>query len=74
MVRPALLYLSQPTELGTLYSLEELAALRRVCDEEGLLLYCDGARLASALAARGNDVQVSDLARLCDAFYIGGTK
>ena len=74
MVRPALLYVSQPTELGTLYSLEELAALRRVCDEEGLLLYCDGARLASALAARGNDVQVSDLARLCDAFYIGGTK
>lgn len=74
MVRPALLYLSQPTELGTLYSLGELAALRRVCDEEGLLLYCDGARLASALAARGNDVQVSDLARLCDAFYIGGTK
>ena len=74
MVRPALLYLSQPTELGTLYSLEELTALRRVCDEEGLLLYCDGARLASALAARGNDVQVSDLARLCDAFYIGGTK
>ena len=74
MVRPALLYISQPTELGTLYSLEELEALRRVCDERGLMLYCDGARLASALAAAGNDVGMPDLARLCDAFYIGGTK
>lgn len=74
MVHPALLYLSQPTELGTLYSRRELEALRRVCDEEGLLLYCDGARLASALTAAGNDVTAADLARLCDAFYIGGTK
>ena len=45
-----------------------------MCDENGLLLYCDGARLASALTARGNDVGLPELARLCDAFYIGGTK
>lgn len=74
VVKPALVYVSQPTELGTLYTLEELTALRAVCDENGLLLYCDGARLASALTARGNDVGLPELARLCDAFYIGGTK
>jgi len=74
VVKPALVYISQPTELGTLYTLEELEALRKVCDENGLYLYCDGARLASALAAQGNDVTLPDLARLCDAFYIGGTK
>ena len=74
MVKPALVYLSQPTELGTLYTLSELKAIRAVCDKMGLLLYCDGARLASALTAKGNDVFLPDLARLCDAFYIGGTK
>lgn len=74
VVKPALVYISQPTELGTLYTLAELKALRAVCDEYGLLLYCDGARLASALTAQGNDVELPDLARLCDAFYIGGTK
>ena len=74
MVKPALVYLSQPTELGTLYTLSEMKAIRAVCDKMGLLLYCDGARLASALTAKGNDVFLPDLARLCDAFYIGGTK
>ena len=74
VVKPALVYVSQPTELGTLYTLEELTALRAVCDENGLRLYCDGARLASALTVRGNDVGMPELARLCDAFYIGGTK
>lgn len=74
VVKPALVYISQPTELGTLYTLAELKALRAVCDEYGLLLYCDGARLASALTAQGNDVELPDLAQLCDAFYIGGTK
>ncbi len=74
MVKPAMLYLSQPTELGTLYTRAELTALRQVCDELGLYLYADGARLSSALAARGNDVGLCDLATLCDAFYIGGTK
>lgn len=72
MVRPRMVYLSQATELGTLYSLAELEALRAVCDEQGLYLYLDGARLGSALAA--GDVTLPDLGRLCDAFYIGGTK
>ena len=66
--------LSAHKELGTLYTLSELKAIRAVCDKMGLLLYCDGARLASALTAKGNDVFLPDLARLCDAFYIGGTK
>ncbi|MBP5153693.1 MAG: low specificity L-threonine aldolase [Lachnospiraceae bacterium] len=74
MVRPGMVYISQPTELGTLYSLEELEALRRVCDALDLPLYADGARLAYALACPENDVTLPDLARLCDVFYIGGTK
>lgn len=74
VTKPALVYISQPTELGTLYTRKELETLRAVCNEYDLLLYCDGARLASALTAKGNDVTLCDLARLCDAFYIGGTK
>lgn len=74
MVMPGMVYLSQPTEYGTLYSLSELTAIRTVCDEYKLPLYCDGARLAYALACGENDVTLPDLARLCDAFYIGGTK
>lgn len=74
MVMPGLIYISQPTEYGTLYSLDELTALRAVCDAHGMKLYVDGARLAYALAAPKNNVQLSDLARLADAFYIGGTK
>lgn len=74
MVAPGLVYLSQPTEYGTLYSLGELESLRHVCDAHGLALYVDGARLAYALGAPGNDVGLADLARLTDAFYIGGTK
>jgi threonine aldolase len=74
MVQPALAYLSQPTETGGLYTLAELEALRAVCDRWGVLLYVDGARLGYALAAAENDVTLPDLARLCDAFYIGGTK
>ena len=72
MVKPKLVYISQTTEIGTLYSLEEIEALRAVCDELGLWLYLDGARLACGLAAGGPSLQ--DLGRLCDAFYIGGTK
>ena len=72
MVKPKLVYISQTTEIGTLYSLEEVEALRAVCDELGLWLYLDGARLACGLAAGGPSLQ--DLGRLCDAFYIGGTK
>lgn len=74
MVMPGLVYISQPTEYGTLYSLDELSALRATCDAHSMKLYVDGARLAYALAAPSNNVQPSDLARLADAFYIGGTK
>ena len=74
MVMPGMVYISQPTELGTLYALSELTALSAACHEAGVPLYVDGARLAYALAAAENDVALADLARLCDAFYIGGTK
>lgn len=74
MVFPGMVYLSQPTEYGTLYFREELRALRRVCDRYSLRLYVDGARLAYALGAKENDVSLADLAAVCDAFYIGGTK
>ncbi len=74
MVRPRLVKISQPTEMGTIYSLRELEALSGLCRENGLLLYVDGARLGMALVADGNDVSLEDLARLTDAFYIGGTK
>ena len=74
MVQPAMVYLSQPTENGTLYLRQELAAIRAVCDAFGLLLYVDGARLGYGLAAACNDVTLPELARLTDAFYIGGTK
>lgn len=74
MVMPGMVYLSQPTEYGTLYTLRELEDLREVCDKHGLRLYVDGARLAYALAAPENDVSLPDLGRLCDMFYIGGTK
>ncbi|MDO4538204.1 MAG: beta-eliminating lyase-related protein [Coriobacteriales bacterium] len=74
MVMPGLVYISQPTEYGTLYSRSELEAMRAVCDAHGLRLYADGARLAYALGCASNDASLADLARLCDAFYIGGTK
>ena len=74
MVEPGMVYLSQPTELGTLYSLAELRAVSAACREHGVSLYADGARLAYALACPENDVTLPDLAALCDAFYIGGTK
>lgn len=73
-VQPKLVYISNPTEWGTLYSLDELEALRAVCSENGLYLFMDGARLGYGLMAQGNDVTMPDLARLCDVFYIGGTK
>ncbi len=74
MVMPGMVYLSQPTELGTLYSKAELEAISQVCKENNVKLFVDGARLAYALACPENDVHLADLARLCDAFYIGGTK
>ena len=74
MVHPRLVYISDTTELGTIYQRAELQALRRCCDEHGLLLFLDGARLGSALTCPENDLTLSDLASLTDAFYIGGTK
>lgn len=73
-VVPRAVYVSLPTELGTLYSLAELERLRAICDRYGLLLYLDGARLAYGLASPEADVTLPDVARITDAFYIGGTK
>lgn len=72
--QPKLVYLSFPTEYGTLYTKKELSDIRRACDENNLYLFIDGARLGYGLAAEGNDVILTDLASCCDAFYIGGTK
>jgi threonine aldolase len=74
MVMPGMVYLSQPTEYGTLYTLRELEKISEVCHRHQMKLYVDGARLAYAFASSANDVTLPDLARLCDAFYIGGTK
>lgn len=72
--QPKLVYISFPTEYGTLYSKAELSAIRRVCDEHNLFLFMDGARLGYGLAAPGNDLTLADIAACCDVFYIGGTK
>lgn len=74
MVRPAMVYITHPTELGTLYSLQELHDIYCVCHDLNLPLFIDGARLAYGLAAEGTDVTLSDIARNADVFYIGGTK
>lgn len=74
IVQPKMVYISQPTELGTLYKKSELSAIYEVCTKYGLYLFVDGARLAYGLEAADNDVTLSDLASLCDVFYIGGTK
>lgn len=73
-VRPGMVYISHPTEYGALYSGQELADLSRICRQNKLLLYLDGARLGYALAAQETDVTLQDIAASCDAFYIGGTK
>lgn len=74
MVRPAMVYISFPTELGTVYTLSELEEIASVCRNSHLPLFVDGARLAYGLEAEGNDVTLADIARLSDVFYIGGTK
>lgn len=74
MVQPGMVYISHPTEYGTLYTKQELTALADVCRQYNLPLYVDGARLAYALAAPENDITLADLAACCTAFYIGGTK
>ncbi|MFA9463217.1 MAG: low specificity L-threonine aldolase [Velocimicrobium sp.] len=74
MVKPAMVYISNTTELGTIYTKEELSEISSVCKQFGLLLYLDGARIASALTSQKNDVELSDYATFTDVFYIGGTK
>lgn len=74
MVAPGMLYISQPTEYGTIYSLEELTELSNVCHNHDIPLYIDGARLGYALGAKEADFTLEDIARLADVFYIGGTK
>ena len=74
MVFPGMVYISHPTEYGTLYTKAELSALYAVCRENGLPLYLDGARLGYALACPESDLSLADIAALTDAFYIGGTK
>lgn len=69
---PKLVYISNTTEFGTVYSKAELQAIRKACDQWGLYLYCDGARLAAAMAV--SDMDFADYAALCHAFTIGGTK
>ena len=74
VVQIKMVYLSNPTELGTIYTLKELEDIATSCKKNGLYLFIDGARLGYALTAKDNDVTLSDLARLSDVFYIGGTK
>lgn len=74
MVYPGMVYISQPTEYGTLYSKKELEEINKVCKEYELLLFADGARLAYAIGSSECDVGLEDIAGLCDVFYIGGTK
>ena len=74
MVFPGMVYISYPTEPGTLYSRSELEAISEVCREYSLPLYLDGARLGYGLMSRSSDLTIRDIARLTDVFYIGGTK
>lgn len=73
-VQPKMVYISNPTEVGTIYKKEELEAIARVCRERKLYLFMDGARLGYGLACKENDLTFADIARLTDVFYIGGTK
>lgn len=74
MPQAKLLFISNASELGTVYTRAHLAALREVCDEYGLYLYMDGARIGSALVSEASDLTFADLPKYCDCFYIGGTK
>ena len=74
MVKPKMVYISNSTELGTIYYRDELKEIYNTCVELGLYLYLDGARLGNALTALGNDLTLKDICRFTDMFYIGGTK
>lgn len=74
MVYPGLVYISHPTEYGTLYTKDELEEISSICKKYGMTLFLDGARLGYGLMSRETDLSLPDIARLCDVFYIGGTK
>ena len=74
MVQPKMVYISNSTELGTIYTKSELTAISKTCKENNLLLFLDGARIASALTCKANDLDLKDIANLVDVFYIGATK
>lgn len=74
MVKPKMVYISNATEMGSIYMKEELEDISRICREKNLFLFLDGARLATALTCEKNDLEISDIAELTDVFYIGGTK
>lgn len=74
ITQPKLVYISNPTELGTIYSKAELEEIRKACDECNLYLFLDGARLGYGLMSKKNDMTIEDIAKNCDVFYIGGTK
>lgn len=74
IVQPAMVYISFPTENGTLYSKAQLTEISELCRERNIPLYLDGARMGYGLMCQENDLTLSDIAELCDAFYIGGTK
>ncbi len=74
MVFPGMVYISHPTEYGTLYTKDELSSLSEICRKYHIPLYLDGARLGYGLMSSSSDMTLSDIADLCDAFYIGGTK
>jgi len=74
MVQPKMVYISDTTELGTIYTKAELTAIHDLCSEKDLILFLDGARMGSALTCKTNDLKLKDIAQLVDVFYIGGTK
>ena len=74
MVKPKMLFISNPTELGTIYGITEIRILREICNRYGLYFYMDGARLANALAVAENDLDLTEIPKYFDLFYIGGTK
>lgn len=74
MVKPKMIYISNTTELGTIYTKNELKEIHTICRKNNLILFLDGARLGSALTSKENDLSLNEISNLVDAFYIGGTK